>query len=158
MGFYAEDGGRKQANAVMDKESPFSIVAKSLIETSNPCTQSPPTPIDDSLGNRYMQIGTVELTWFRFSRPSTYVVEFAVVEEDTEDMILGKRACEDSEIRKEFELLPFGLVPAPPMTKKQEEEVRRRREEQERAQEAAERERRNREQQAAHGGLRQSQL
>jgi hypothetical protein len=158
VGFYAEHGGREQANAVMDKESSFSIVAKRLIETSNPRTPCPPTSIEDSLGNRYTQIGTVELTWFRYSRPSTFVVEFAVVEEDTEDMILGKRACEDSEIQKELELLPFGLPPGPPMTKVQEEEVRRRREQEAQAQAAAERERRNRDQQAAHSGPRQSQL
>lgn len=142
----------------MDRESSFSIVAKRLIETNNPYSPSPQTLIEDSLGNSYTQIGTVELTWFRYSRPTTFVVEFAVVEEDTEDMILGKRACEDSETRKELELLPFGLAPVAPMLKEKEEEVRRKRVEQEQAQAAAEREKRNREQQAAHGGPRQSQL
>jgi hypothetical protein len=68
-------------------------------------------------------------------------------------MILGKRACEDSEIRRELELLPFGLAPVPPMLKETEEEVRRKREEQAQAQAAAEREKRNRD-----GGPRQSQL
>lgn len=143
---------------MLDTRSSFSIVSNRLIETSNPRSPSSPTSIEDPLGNRYTRIGTVKLTWFRPSRPTTFVVEFAVVEENIDIMILGKQACQDAEIQRELQLLPFGLAPAAARSREQEEELRKKREEQARTQAALEREERNREQQAAHGGPRQSQL
>jgi hypothetical protein len=153
---------------VLDTQSNFSIVAKSLIETSNLWSSSLPTPIEDSLGNHYTQIGTVKLTWFRPGRPTTFVVDFAVVEEDLDIMILGKQACEDSEIRKELQLYPFGLAPGGGKTKlekedeaqkkkEKEEAAQSRREEQAGAQAASDQAKRNREQQASQGGQPQSQ-
>ena len=158
IGFFSDDGTEKKVDAVLDTRSSFSIVANRLIETSNPKSPSPPTFIEDSLGNRYKRIGTVKLTWFRPSRATTFVVEFAVVEEDIDIMILGNQACQDAEIRRELQLLPFGLAPTATRSKEQEEELHKKREEQARARGALERERRNREQQAAHGGPRQTQL
>jgi hypothetical protein len=163
IGFYSQHGARKETTAVLDTKSTFSIVANRLIETSNPITRCLPTTIEDSLGKSYTQIGTVILTWFRPSRPATFDVTFAVVQEDVvqEDIsvvILGKQACDDSQLRRELELLPFGLAPAAAMTEEQKEELRKKREEQARAQAASEQEKRNRDQQAAHGGPRQSQL
>ena len=163
IGFYSKKGARKETTAVLDTQSTFSIVANRLVETSNPITKCSPTTIEDSLGNCYTQIGTVILTWFRPSRPATFDVEFAVVREDVvqEDInvvILGKQACEDSQLRRELELLPFGLAPAAAMTEEQKEELRKKREEQARTQAALEQEKRNRGQQATHGGPRQSQL
>jgi hypothetical protein len=148
---------------VLDEQSSFSIVARRQIEHSNAWSSSSPTSIEDSHGNRYTQIGTVKLTWFRPGRPTTFLVGFAVVEEDLRIMILGKEACEDAKVRRELQLCPFGLAPGGGKTKKQKEdgsqrekekaeEVRKRREEQVQAQTAAEQQKRVKEQQASGGG------
>lgn len=154
---------------MLDTESSFSIVAKRLIQSSNRWSPLPePVSIEDSLGNSYTRVGTVKLTWFRSGRPTTFLVDCAVVEEDLDIMILGKQALQDAEIQKELELYPFGLAPGGGKTKEskedeaqrrkqQEEEVRKRREEQARAQAASEQQKRIRGQQAAYDGQPQSQ-
>jgi hypothetical protein len=130
-GLYSTDGGRNQVDAVLDTQSSFSIVGKRLIQTSNPWSSSELSSIEDSLGNRYTRIGTVSLIWFRPGRPTTFLVDCAVVEEDLDIMILGKKACEDAKIRKELELYPFGLSPGAGKTKRQQDEEARRKREQE---------------------------
>jgi hypothetical protein len=149
---------------VLDTQCPFSIVAKRLIHTSNPWSASTSASIEDSFGNRYTRIGTVRLTWFRPSRPTTFPVEFAVVEEDLDIIVLGRQACEDAKIQKELELYPFGLALGRGRTqddvqrqKEQEKELRKRRDEQTRAQAASEQQRRIREQQAVRTGPTQDQ-
>lgn len=148
---------------MLDEQSSFSIVARRQIEHSNAWSSSSPMPIEDSLGNRYTRIGTVNLTWFRPGRPTTFPVGFAVVEEDLRIMILGKQACEDARVRRELQLYPFGLAPGGGKTKKQKEdgsqrekekaeEARKRREEQAQAQAVAEQQKRVKEQQASGGG------
>ena len=108
--FYSKGGRRNDVVAVLDTQSSFSIVSKHLIPTNNPYSLSPTkTLIEDSLGTRYTQIGTVVLTWFRPGRPTTFVVEFAVVEDDIDVMILGREACQDSQIRKELEQRGHGF-------------------------------------------------
>jgi hypothetical protein len=168
IGFYTNTGGRNKVDAVLDIQSSFSIVAKRLIQISNSWSPTIPASIEDSFGNQYTRVGTVKLTWFRPGRPTTFPVDFAVVEEDLDVMILGRQACQDAEIRRELELFPFGLAPGGAKTKQQkedearrkeqqEEEVCKRREEQARAQAASDQQRRIREQQAAQSGPPQSQ-
>ena len=106
----------------------------------------------------------MRLTWFRPSRPTTFPVEFAVVEEDLDIIILGKEACQDAEIRRELEIYPFGLALGGGRNedemrrqREQEEEVRKRRDEQAKAQAASDKQKRTREQQAAYSGPPQSQ-
>jgi hypothetical protein len=158
IGFYSQRGGRINVGAVLDEQLSFNIVAKSQIQNSNPWCSSSPTPIEDSLGNCYTRIGTVTLTWFRFGWPTTFVVEFAVVEENLPAMILGKQACEEAEIKRNLQLLPFGLAPGGGKTKQQKEdeaqrkiekaeEARERRDGQAQAQAASDQQKRSIEQQ-----------
>jgi hypothetical protein len=162
--FYSRGGRRNEVVAVLDTRSSLSIVSKHLIPANNPYSLSPTkTLIEDSLGTRYTQIGTVVLTWFRPGRPTTFEVEFAVVEDDLDVMILGKEACQDSQVRKELELRPFGLAPGEGKTRREKEtearrrkdkdkEIRKEREDQVRAQTASDQQKRNKEEQASHGG------
>jgi hypothetical protein len=159
IGFYITGGGRKEVDAVLDTQCSFSIVSKRLIQPTNPWSSSTSASIEDSLGNRYTRIGIVRLTWFRPGRPTTFPVDFAVVEEDLDIIILGRQACEDAKIRRELELYPFGLALRGGKTqdevqrqKEQEKDLHKKREEQTRAQAASEQQRRIREQQAAHTG------
>ena len=155
--FYSRGGRRNEVVAVLDTQSSLSIVSKHLIPANNPYSLSPTkTLIEDSLGTRYTQIGTVVLTWFRPGRPTTFEVEFAVVEDDLDVMILGKEACQDSQVRKELELRPFGLAPGEGKTRREKEtearrrkdkekEIRKEREEQACARTVSDQKKRNRE-------------
>lgn len=117
---------------MLDTQSSFSIVSEHLILDKNPYSLSPKkTLIEDSLGTRYTQIGTVKLTWFRPGGAATFVVEFAVVEDDLDVIILGKEACQYVQTRKEVEHPLFGLAPGEGKTRREKEMEARRRKDKE---------------------------